>query len=198
VHGEQLIAQLFRSIPEKTWLFKYGRIPLNFVLNEKVLERLIASPLDTARCKVSVIAEATANVQVLQPGSNFLPFDSHFYPSHQRSADIPLSAIRIIPHEEQLIAKDMLDKWDYCLRRLFVLKSTPLKSAIVHLGAGAQSLLKEISDPSFPPSERVDANRSIRRLEVGEWAKLVKAFDEWPFAPDNLFIGDVLGNDRRH
>ena len=30
----------------------------------------------------------------------------------------------------QIIQNGMLDKWDYCLRKLFVLKSTPLKNAI--------------------------------------------------------------------
>lgn len=32
VYGEQLVAQLFRCIPEKSWLFKYGRIPMSFIL----------------------------------------------------------------------------------------------------------------------------------------------------------------------
>ena len=34
--GEQLVAQLFRGIPEKSWLFKYGRVPMNFVLSDWV------------------------------------------------------------------------------------------------------------------------------------------------------------------
>jgi hypothetical protein len=34
--GEQLVAQFYRSIPEKQWLFQYGRVPLNFILNENV------------------------------------------------------------------------------------------------------------------------------------------------------------------
>jgi hypothetical protein len=38
VMGEQLIAQLFRSIPEKSWLFKYGRVPLSFALSQWVWE----------------------------------------------------------------------------------------------------------------------------------------------------------------
>jgi hypothetical protein len=38
VLGEQLIAQLFRGIPEKSWLFKYGRVPLSFALSHWVWE----------------------------------------------------------------------------------------------------------------------------------------------------------------
>ena len=30
--GEQPVAQLFRCIPENSWLFRYGRIPMSFFL----------------------------------------------------------------------------------------------------------------------------------------------------------------------
>ena len=36
IHGEQLVAQLFRCIPERSWLFKYGRIPMSFILTDWV------------------------------------------------------------------------------------------------------------------------------------------------------------------
>ena len=36
IPGEQLVAQLFRCIPEKSWLFKYGRIPMSFILADWV------------------------------------------------------------------------------------------------------------------------------------------------------------------
>jgi transcription factor 1 len=41
--GEQLIAQLFRGIPEKSWLFKYGRVPMSFLLNKWVLDVSVAA-----------------------------------------------------------------------------------------------------------------------------------------------------------
>lgn len=34
--GEQLVAQLFRCIPENSWLFRYGRIPMSFLLADWV------------------------------------------------------------------------------------------------------------------------------------------------------------------
>lgn len=36
VIGEQLIAQLFRSIPDKQWLFQFGRTPMSFLLSDYV------------------------------------------------------------------------------------------------------------------------------------------------------------------
>jgi len=38
--------------------------------------------------------------------------------------------VNVLPHEEQLIGRGMLEKWDYCLRKLFVLKGQALKVAI--------------------------------------------------------------------
>ena len=37
-HGEQLIAQLLRYVSEKSWLYKWGRVKLNFIMGEWVWE----------------------------------------------------------------------------------------------------------------------------------------------------------------
>lgn len=36
VVGEQLVNQFLRCIPDRTWLFKYGRVPLNLIMGEWV------------------------------------------------------------------------------------------------------------------------------------------------------------------
>jgi transcription factor 1 len=36
IHTEQLIAQLFRSIPDGQWLFQYGRVPMSFILSDYI------------------------------------------------------------------------------------------------------------------------------------------------------------------
>ena len=72
-----------------------------------------------------------------------LPYDEHFHPTvlknskptssnkpEVRKLGHPLVAVNVLPHEEQVIGKAMLEKWDYCLRRLFVLKGQSLKAAI--------------------------------------------------------------------
>jgi hypothetical protein len=38
--------------------------------------------------------------------------------------------VSVLPHEDQFIGGASLEKWDYCLRRLFVLKGQSLKVAI--------------------------------------------------------------------
>lgn len=36
IMGEQLVNQFLRCIPDKSWLFKYGRVPLNLIMGEWV------------------------------------------------------------------------------------------------------------------------------------------------------------------
>ena len=38
VHGDQLVAQLYRCIPERSWLFRYGRVPMSLILAESLWE----------------------------------------------------------------------------------------------------------------------------------------------------------------
>lgn len=38
IYGEQLIAQLLRLIPDRGWLFRYGRVPMNYIMHDFVWE----------------------------------------------------------------------------------------------------------------------------------------------------------------
>ena len=60
------------------------------------------------------------------------------------------------------------------------------------LAPGAQVLLKPLTDPSLPPEERLDIEKQIRRLNIKEWALIVRAFDSWPFAPEVRQHGSLL------
>ncbi|CCM06868.1 uncharacterized protein FIBRA_09176 [Fibroporia radiculosa] len=202
IKGEQLIAQLFRCIPDGTWLYKYGRVPMSFVLSDWVWERISAVPPNSNRCKLSVIAEATATCTLSLDPAKLLPYDDHFHPittkytaekrPQPRRPGYPLVAMNLIPHDDQLITKGMLEKWDFCLRRLFVLKSTPLKKAISSLAPGAQTMLKMLTDSSLPDSQRVDIGKAPRHLTLADWALVIRAFDNWPFAPEDLMISDAF------
>ena len=130
--GEQLVAQLFRNIPDRSWLFKYGRVPLSFVMGQWLWDvcrvhlfvpiallicdhqRVAAPPgTSTARCKVSVVAEATAQTEYALPPSKLLPYDDHFHPRtrgpgaqssrpESRRLGHPLVAANVIPYEKQV------------------------------------------------------------------------------------------------
>ncbi|KAH9913355.1 S-adenosyl-L-methionine-dependent methyltransferase [Amylocystis lapponica] len=202
IKGEQLIAQFFRCIPDRSWLYKYGRVPLSIVLSDFIWSRMNAPIHVSRRCKLSVIAEATAQLSDAVDPKKFLPYDDNFFPQTTRMGQErlpetrrignPLRAVNIVPHEDQLIERGMLEKWDFCLRRLFVLKSTPFKRAIGSLAPGAQTLLKALTDPSLPPEQRLDVSKPPRDLTVADWALVLRAFDNWPFAPDDLMISDAF------
>ncbi|KAH9831248.1 S-adenosyl-L-methionine-dependent methyltransferase [Rhodofomes roseus] len=193
IKGEQLIAQLFRCIPDRTWLYRYGRVPMSFLMSDWVRTRMAAPPGNSVRCKLSVIAEAVAKCHVSLK-EELQPYEANFHPVASRGGGgkkpitkrigHPFVAMNIIPHEDQFITKGTLDKWDYCLRRLFVLKSTPLTRCINSLAPGASILLKALTDPTLPFDQRVEVNKAPRGLTVADWALLVRAFDQWPFAPE--------------
>lgn len=52
------------------------------------------------------------------------------------------------------------------------------------LAPGAQSLLRRLTDQELPPEERVDIKKQIRSLDIKDWALILRAFDNWPFAPE--------------
>ncbi|KAJ7287554.1 S-adenosyl-L-methionine-dependent methyltransferase [Mycena rebaudengoi] len=204
VPGEQFISQLFRSIPDQQWLFKYGRVPMSFLLSEYIWNRIVGDDLGI-RCKLTMVAKAVARCEEAVPYDELQPYGDHFHPRPTAGAQAvrakqkedtkllqgkpgnPFLAINSFPLELQAIRPGLLDKWDYCLRRLYVRRATPLKTALSYLAPNAQSLLKKL-DPEL-------AKRPIREMSVEEWASLIKAFDEWPFAPEDLAITDNIGYD---
>jgi transcription factor 1 len=102
--------------------------------------------MESARCKLSVIADATAELSLTLPQERLLPYVEHFHPLVHtagkpskkpvgRKVGHPMVGVSILPHEDQAIGVAMLEKWDYCLRRLFVLKGQSLKVAIGYVGS---------------------------------------------------------------
>ncbi|KAJ3735654.1 S-adenosyl-L-methionine-dependent methyltransferase [Lentinula guzmanii] len=193
VYGEQLIAQILRLIPNRNWLFKFGRVKMNFLLSDYIWQRLTASPENALmRCKLSVMATATADFQT-KMYDELQPYAEHFHPIlvkkatdklSNRRIGVPFQAVEITPLEKQVINPDKLDTWDYCIRRLYVRKATPLQQCIEDLGPGAQSLIPKLS-------ATIDPKTIIRDITVDQWASLIQEFDAWPFAPTDLGINDA-------
>ncbi|ELU40962.1 RrnaAD domain-containing protein [Rhizoctonia solani AG-1 IA] len=280
--GEQLIAQLFRAIPERSWLFKYGRMRMSWILAQRMLEvcqrdpiqihkcltyslkRISSPPQRAARCKLTIVSEATANIAPAVPHEVLEGYDQHFWPQSESAVGgkkktprigQPFVAINVDPQAEgSILSRDearqlnvqqavtsatdraqglvsdttssnplaessaskaqvtqagttqpglrvTLDKWDYVLRQLFILKSTPLEKAIqyvitpvdpasfVHLksrnlGPGAAILLSKLTGPEVPESQKVNTKQPINAMSLRDFARVVEEFHKWPFAPD--------------
>ncbi|KAF8812924.1 S-adenosyl-L-methionine-dependent methyltransferase [Phlegmacium glaucopus] len=215
VEGEQLLSQFLRAIPDRQWLFRYGRVPMNFVLSSRMWERLRVSTSAPARCKVSVMAQAAADLSEAVPYDSLQPFQDHFHPTVPKQEEInsrqglnerrtgnPMSAISVIPSQHQAsylssaIEPGDLDYWDFCLRKLFVQKATSVEKCISLLGPGAKNILPKLTDKTLPAEERVDVKKTPRGLDIREWSLLVRAFKEWPFRPEDLSINNFFDNQR--
>lgn len=244
--GEQLIAQLFRAIPERSWLYKYGRMRMSWLLAKRMVERIQSPPLTTPRCKLTLVAEATSELSPALPDEMLEDYDAVFFPPSEkfvggkkktplpRRIGQPFVSLNVDPLAEGLILsreeattqaqglvetpaskpstrkktkqvvtepvysghRVTLEKWDYVLRQLFILKSTPLEKAIQNLGAGASILLSKLTGPDVPEDRRVDIKSPINALTRQELARVVEEFDKWPFAPDVLFIADQTEEER--
>ena len=107
----------------------------------RLQQRLTAPPSDKARCKLSVIGDATADIREALDSDILEPYESHFHPppsggktsTSSRRTGQAMHAVTSIPYAEQVIAKGQIDQWDYCLRRLFVMKNTPVKNALKYV-----------------------------------------------------------------
>ncbi|QRW12447.1 mitochondrial transcription factor 1 [Ceratobasidium sp. AG-Ba] len=281
--GEQLIAQLFRAIPERSWLFKYGRMRMSWILAKRMLERIQSPAKKQSRCKLTIIAEATADLSPAIPAKDLEDYNKLFYPKSDPASGKrvplarrvgqpfvslnidPLADGAIMPRTEanELIARAVinpsgtnasvnsfekaeveriidegkvkesmsvasarglmkgmatassrvgdfervpmplgegtrvtLEKWDYVVRQLFILKSTPLEKAIQNLGSGAAILLSKLTGPDVPEERRVNIKTTVNALTVRDFARIVEEFDRWPFAPDVLFLADLMEEDK--
>ncbi|KJA20076.1 hypothetical protein HYPSUDRAFT_43714 [Hypholoma sublateritium FD-334 SS-4] len=187
IHGEQLVAQLMRAVPDRQWLFQYGRIPMNLIMTTRMWERVSAPVGSGPRCKVSAMAEAVAEFHECLPPRALQPHWEHFFPTRfGQPLTVTMTACTIVPMAEQMIPPGDLDLWDYCLRKLFVLRATPLSESMLTLGSGGRNLIPKMTDPSLPAEQRVDVSRSPRTLEMREWQILVNTFKKWPFRPMDL------------
>ncbi|KAG2087033.1 uncharacterized protein F5147DRAFT_790992 [Suillus discolor] len=107
---------------------------MSYLMHDWVWDRISASPEHRARCKLSVIAQAVSEFNHTIDPRLLVPYNSHFYPdatnpayslkTENRRRGTPFIAGTFRPLEHQIIQLGMLDKWDYCLRKLFVLTST--------------------------------------------------------------------------
>ncbi|KAJ7462266.1 S-adenosyl-L-methionine-dependent methyltransferase [Mycena galericulata] len=213
VAGEQFISQLFRSMPDQQWLFKYGRVPMSVLLSEYIWKRILGNPM-SVRCKLSMIAAAVASSREAVSYPALQPYADHFHPTpsatslalraKEKKAARPLMtgkpgnpfvAVNFTPLEHQVIRPGLLEKWDYCLRHLFVNRATPIKNALPYLAPNAQSLLTKLTAGK---QHHINPKTPVREMTLQDWSLLVKAFDEWPFAPEVRSKLDVQGRVLSH
>ncbi|KAG8947606.1 Mitochondrial transcription factor 1 [Tulasnella sp. 419] len=168
---------------------------MHWLVPDKIYQRLLATEKDINRSKMAVISQTLAEMTEGQPRDTFEPWGDHFHPQSRDGmgiskdygpVDLKLRHLVSTPRADPAIKEDTLTQWDYVTRKLFVLKSTPLEKAVPNLGAGAKVILPKLSSPDLPPEQRVDITKPVRHLTNADWANVARAFQSWPFRPENL------------
>ncbi|KAH8550661.1 ribosomal RNA adenine methyltransferase KsgA/Erm [Umbelopsis sp. PMI_123] len=118
IKGEQLLAQLFGCIINKMALHSLGRIQMAMWIPTSLYTKIAAPPGDAARCKLSIVRDACADISVINT-----PDPENFYPPND------YQLLNIVPLAQKRIQTDW-DVFEYVLRHIFVTKKQKLSKAI--------------------------------------------------------------------
>ncbi|KAI8990942.1 ribosomal RNA adenine methyltransferase KsgA/Erm [Mycotypha africana] len=113
-NGERLLAQFTGCITNKMAMHTLGRIQMAFWMTDVLYKKLAAPPGSNGRCKMSVVAEACAEVK-----SIYVPEVEEMYPNGE------YRLVHIIP-----TAETEWDTFEYVLKHLFVMQRHPLRRVI--------------------------------------------------------------------
>ncbi|KAI8584200.1 hypothetical protein K450DRAFT_218638 [Umbelopsis ramanniana AG] len=175
VKGEQLMAQLFGCIINKMALHSLGRIQMAMWIPTSLYVKIAAPPGDAARCKLSIVRDASADISVINT-----PDPENFYPPND------YKLLNIVPLAEKRIQTDW-DVFEYVLRHIFVTKKQKLSKAIKTLGPGAEIITSRLS---------FDPNILVGQLSVEQIDEVARKFEEWPLRPKVLFEDASVFDDR--
>ncbi|CAO3645893.1 unnamed protein product [Mucor hiemalis] len=164
--GEQLLAQFTTCIVNKMAMHTLGRIQMAFWVPDPLYRKLVAPPKDHIRCKMSVIAEASADVKLI---CSTAPED--MYPHGE------YHLVHIVPFEKSHITAQW-DVFEYVLKHLFVMQKKSLKHMVKTLGPGADIILGRLS---------FDSSILIGEMTAKQLDEVAVKFDQWPLRPRVLF-----------
>ncbi|KAF8942348.1 Mitochondrial transcription factor 1 [Haplosporangium gracile] len=169
--GEKCLHELLMASNGKMGIFKYGRVEMFMFMFKDAAKRLIAPPGTPSRNRVSVLAEAAAEMtQLMRPGA------AHFHLPYD------YELVRFIPHKVPKLNVSM-EVFDFCLRSLFTNKSNPLNKVIKLLGPGAEILLKRLS---------FDHSIKVKHMTLEQLNEVALKFEQWPLRPTVLYDDMIL------
>ncbi|KAF9131146.1 Mitochondrial transcription factor 1 [Mortierella sp. 14UC] len=174
--GEKCLHDLLTASIEKMGIFQYGRVEMFMFLYKDAVKRLMAPPGTPARNRISVLAEAAAEMtQLMRPGATHfhLPYDYEL--------------LHIVPHKDPKLSVSM-EVLDFCLRSLFTNKSNPLNKVIKLLGPGADILLGRLS---------FDHNIKVKHMTLEQLNEVALKFEQWPLRPTVLYDDMILHENKK-
>ncbi|KAI9473402.1 MAG: ribosomal RNA adenine methyltransferase KsgA/Erm [Benjaminiella poitrasii] len=115
--GEQLLAQLMTCLVNKMAIHTLGRIQMAFWIPDALYHKLVGPAATYNRCKMSVISEASADINLVCTAESNEMYPNHLY-----------HLVHILPFAENLITAQW-DVFEYVLKHLFVMQ----KKSLVHM-----------------------------------------------------------------
>lgn len=167
MNGDYLLNQIMQDFYNRSGFQTYGRVRTNVFMPAYLYEKNMAMLGDIKRCKQGVVMESLANIDILRmiPERAYTP----------KSINVLLS----LTPQVQPKLKAQLDVFEYVLRHVLSKKTVPLCDIMSTLGAGAESLTKNLSFDSRVP---------VKDLKVEQFIELAQIFEQWPFRPVNLHV----------
>lgn len=188
--GEQLVTQYINCISNQSWILKNGRVRLLLWMRSSTAEKLLAGPGESHRHRLACQREACCDARVvlhtlpkkkavsakypavlLDPMVSELNISKDFV-----GTGIPdVSLIELTPHKHQVKHQD---EFEYVIKMLFVLNSTPLRQSLNSLGPGAlEDLNPQLED--ILHLKPIELNRE-------QLQRITEVFWRWPFKPELL------------
>ncbi|KAI1320295.1 hypothetical protein EDD11_001510 [Mortierella claussenii] len=173
--GDKILLDLLMASAERMGVFKMGRVEMYIFCSKEAVKRFVSTPGLPTRTRVTVLAEATADITSIMS-----PAASSLHPQHE------YELLRLVPHEKPKM-ETSLDVLDFCLRSLFTNKSHSLRQVIKLLGPGAEILLGRLS---------FDANVRIKNMTLEQLSEVALKFDQWPLRPAALYDDMIMHENR--
>ncbi|KAF9329084.1 Dimethyladenosine transferase 2, mitochondrial [Podila minutissima] len=174
--GERVLHELLLASIDRMGIFTLGRVEMYMFCYKDAVNRLVAAPGTPSRNRITLMAEAAADITpLMRPGlAHFhLPYDYQL--------------LRLVPHEKPKIETSM-EVMDFCLRSLFTNKSHSLNKVIKLLGPGADILLGRLS---------FDHNIKVKHLTLEQLNEVALKFEQWPLRPTVLYDDMIMHESKR-
>ncbi|KAF8938637.1 Dimethyladenosine transferase 2, mitochondrial [Dissophora ornata] len=174
--GEKVLVDLLTASIDRMGIFGLGRVEMYMFCFKDAAKRILAAPGTPARNRVSLTAEAAAEItSLMRPAAHnfYLPYEYEL--------------LRIVPHEKPKLLTSM-EVMDFCLRSLFTSKSHSLSKVIKLLGPGADILLGRLS---------FDHDIKIKHMTLDQLNEVALKFDQWPLRPTVLYDDMIMHESKR-
>lgn len=176
-----------------------------------LLQRCVAQEGESLRSRMSLMAQALTNSEILLDSTNFTPHEDHFWPSKNIIGPVlPRTAhdmktgkissglskqgnclLLVEPKEVPLLSGIEMESFEYITRNLFVMRGSSIETALSHLAAGAVNLLNIVNSghPAMATigDVKIDPKTKVSCLTTTQLVALAKLFERWPFRPSVLF-----------